>query len=56
MSVEIVSALTILLCSVGAAWLAMAMTAKRKQRRIKREMERGVADYLAKVQSQFGTR
>ena len=48
MSVEIVLTLTILLCSAGAAWLAMAMTTKRKQRRIKREMEQGVADYLAK--------
>ena len=44
MSVEIVLTLTILLCSAGAAWLAMAMTTKRKQRRIKREMERGIAD------------
>ena len=56
MSVEIVLTLTILLCGAGAAWLAMAMTTKRKQRRIKREMERGIADYLAKVYSRFGAR
>ena len=48
MSVEIVFTLTILLCSAGVAWLAMAMTTKRKRRRIKREMEQGIADYLAK--------
>ena len=53
MSVEIVFTLTILLCSAGAAWLAMAMTTKRKQRRIKREMVQGVADYLAKGHSQL---
>ena len=56
MSVEIVFTLTILLCSAGAAWLAMAVTTKRKRRRIKREMEQGIADYLAKGHSQFGTR
>jgi len=56
MSVEIVLTLAILLCSAGATWLAMAMTTKRKQRRIKREMEQGVADYLAKVHSRFGAR
>ena len=56
MSVEIVLTLTILLCSAGAAWLAIAMTTKRKQRRIKREIEQGIADYLAKVHAHFGTR
>ena len=56
MSVEIVFTLTILLCSAGAAWLAIAVTTKRKRRRIKREMVQGVADYLAKGHSRFGAR
>jgi len=56
MSVEIVFTLTILLCSAGAAWFAIAVTTKRKRRRIKRQMEQGIADYLAKGHSQIGTR
>ena len=55
MSEEIIYTLLIPLC-IGGTWLAMAIMTKSKQRRIKRGVEQGVADYLASFDSHFGTR
>jgi hypothetical protein len=55
MSEEIILTLVIPLCIVGGTWLAMAMLATSKKRRIQRRMEQGVADYLARFKPHFGT-
>lgn len=56
MSVEIILTLLILLCVVSGTWLAVAVVTKTRRRRIKRVVERGVADYLAQFDSRVGTR
>jgi hypothetical protein len=56
MSVESIITLLIPLCVVSATWLALTMIAKSKKRRIKRTVEQGVADYLARFDSELRTR
>ena len=49
MSKEIVLTMMIPLWIVGATGLAIVVISKSKQRRIKRGLEQGIADYLAIV-------
>ena len=49
MSKEIVLTMMIPLCIVGATELAIVITTKFKQRRIKHGLEQGIADYLAMI-------
>ena len=49
MSKEIVLTMMIPLWILGATGLAIVITSKFKQRRIKHGLEQGIADYLAMV-------
>lgn len=56
MSEEIIFTLLISLCVAGGTWLAVAIMTKSKKRRIRRGVEQGLADYLARFDSRLGTR
>lgn len=51
MSEEVLFTLLLLLSIASGTWLAMVIKRKSKQRKIRRHMEHGIADYLAKARS-----